>query len=62
MTYGTVEDIAVVRRYLSLDDFREALQQAPPGIIDARSWAYRNIMTGRHPVPPPPQRRIPDSL
>lgn len=61
MTYGTIEDIAVVRRYLSLDDFREALEQAPPGIIDARSWAYWNVMTGRYPVPPLPQRRIPDS-
>ncbi len=61
MTYGTIEDVAVVRRYLSLDDFREALEQAPPGIIDARSWAYWNIMTGRYPVPPLPQRRIPDS-
>jgi hypothetical protein len=61
MTYGTIEDIAVVRRYLGLDDFREALEQAPPGIIDARSWAYWNIMTGRCPVPPLPQRRIPDS-
>lgn len=40
MTYGTLEEIAVVRRYLDLDDFREALEQAPPGIIDERSWAY----------------------
>jgi hypothetical protein len=60
MTYGTVEDIAVVRRYLDLDDFREALERAPPGIIDARSWAYWNVMTGRYPVPPMPRRVIPD--
>jgi hypothetical protein len=60
MTYGTVEDIAVVRRYVGLDDFREALEQAPPGIIDARSWAYWNVMTGRYPVPPMPRRVIPD--
>jgi hypothetical protein len=59
MTYGTVEDIAVVQRYLDLDDFREALEQAPPGIIDARSWAYWNVMTGRYPVPPMPRRVIP---
>ena len=60
MTYGTVEDIAVVQRYLDLDDFREALERAPPGIIDARSWAYWNVMTGRYPVPPMPRRVIPD--
>jgi hypothetical protein len=40
MTYGTLDDIAVVRRYLDLADFREALERAPPGIIDERSWAY----------------------
>lgn len=59
MTYGTIEDIAVVRRYLDLNDFREALEKAPPGIIDRRSWAYWNTVTGRYPVPPAPQRVIP---
>lgn len=34
MSYGTADDIAVVRRHLDLDDFREALDHAPPGIID----------------------------
>ena len=60
MTYGTIEEIAVVRRYVDIADFREALEQAPPGIIDRRSWAYWNIMTGRLPVPPMPERVIPD--
>jgi hypothetical protein len=60
MTYGTAEDIAVVRRYLDLDDFREALERAPPAIIDARPWACWNVMTARHPVPPMPRRITPD--
>lgn len=60
MTYGTSREIAVVRRYLDLDDFREALEHAPPGIIDARSWAYWNAMVGRYPAPPMPRRSIPD--
>jgi len=59
MTYGTLEEIAVVRRYLDLDDFREALEQAPPGIIDERSWAYWNAVVGRYPIPPMPRRIIP---
>ncbi len=59
MTYGTTEEIAVVRSYVELDDFREALEQAPPGIMDERSWAYWNIVTGRYPVPPMPRRIIP---
>jgi len=60
MTYGTVEEIDVVRRYLDMDDFREALDRAPPGIIDPRSWAYWNVMVGRYPPPPMPRRVFPD--
>jgi hypothetical protein len=37
MTYGTLQDLAVIRRYLALDDFREALVHVPPGIMDERS-------------------------
>lgn len=59
MTYGTLDEIKVVRRYLDLSDFREALEQAPPGIIDERSWAYWNTVTGRYPVPPLPRRMFP---
>ena len=58
MTYATAEEIAVVRRYVELDDFREALEHAPPGIMDERSWAYWNVMTGRYPVPPMPRRMV----
>ncbi len=42
MTYGTIEEIVVVERYVDPDDFREALDHAPPGIMDERSWAYWN--------------------
>jgi hypothetical protein len=44
---------------LDLDDFREALEHAPPGIIDERSWAYWNTVIGRYPAPPMPRRIIP---
>jgi hypothetical protein len=60
MTYGTAEDLAVAERYFTQDDFREALDHAPPGIIDPRSWAYWNLKAGRYPPPPMPVRRIPD--
>ena len=59
MTYATVEEIGVVRRYLNLDDFREALDRAPPGVMDERSWAYWNAVTGRYPAPPMPRRILP---
>jgi hypothetical protein len=59
MTYGTADEIAVVRRHVDEEDFREALENAPPGIIDERSWAYWNVMFGRYPVPPIPRRSFP---
>ncbi len=40
MTYGTHEDMKIVRRHISDADFIEALDHAPAGIIDPRSWAY----------------------
>jgi hypothetical protein len=58
MARGTIEEIRVVRRYVKLDDFREALEHAPPGVMDKRSWAYWNTRLGRYPVPPMPQRRL----
>ncbi len=59
MTFTTPSDYAIVRRYVSLDDFRSALEHAPPGVFDIRSWHYWNIVCGRTPVPPLPQRKIP---
>lgn len=56
MTYGTIEDIAVIKRHVGEEGFVEALDKAPPGIIDERSWAYWNIMANRDPIPPMPQR------
>ncbi|MGA7489482.1 MAG: hypothetical protein WBW74_21365 [Xanthobacteraceae bacterium] len=61
MAYGTSEDIALVERHIDPGDLREALKHAPPGIIDARSWAYWNVKFGRYPVPPMPRRVIPET-
>ncbi len=55
---ATHEDMKVIRRYVSDDDFREALDKAPPGIIDHRSWAYWNSKMGRYPPPPLPKRQL----
>ncbi len=57
MTYGTVEDLRALEGLVGLDEFREALDQAPPGVFDARSWAYWNLKCGRSPASPPPVRR-----
>ena len=56
LTYGTHEEIKAVQKQLDPDDLVEAIDNAPPGVFDARSWAYWNVMLGRDPVPPMPQR------
>lgn len=58
MTYARHKDMCVIRNYVSDDDFRTALDHAPPGIIDPRSWAYWNLRMGRYPAPPAPVRRL----
>lgn len=58
MRHATHEEMKALRRYVSDDDFREALDKAPPGIIDPRSWAYWNNLMGRSPPPPMPKRTL----
>lgn len=55
---ATPEDMKILRGFLTDDDFREALDHAPPGIIDERSWAYWNARLGRYPAPPMPKRDL----
>lgn len=56
MASATHEDMQALRGYVSEADFLEALDKAPPGIIDPRSWAYWNSKMGRYPPPPLPKR------
>lgn len=58
MTYGFYEDIQIVRNYLTLEDFAVALEHAPPGVFDPRSWAYWHLICHRHPLPPLPERKL----
>lgn len=60
MTYGTLEEILIAKRYFKDADFQAALDDPPPGIFDMRSWHYWNGVFGRSPVPPLPERIIPD--
>jgi hypothetical protein len=55
---ATHEDMKLVRSFLSDADLSEALDHAPPGIIDPRSWAYWNIKLGRDPAPAMPRRQL----
>jgi len=58
MSHATPEDMRIIRRYVSDEDFREALDHAPPGIIDPRSWNYWHLKLGRYPPPPLPRRQF----
>jgi hypothetical protein len=55
MVFGTVEDLRALHGVVGDDDYREVLEHAPPGIFDARSWAYWHLVCGR-PEPPLPVR------
>jgi hypothetical protein len=55
---ATHEDMKLLRSFLDDEDLRDALDHAPPGIIDPRSWAYWNAKMGRYPAPPMPARRF----
>ena len=58
MTYALHEDMREIRRYVSDDEIRAALDNSPAGIIDPRSWAYWNARMGRYPAPPIPVRKF----
>ena len=56
MVFGSVQDLKVLRGVVGKNDYRVVLEQAPPGIFDARSWAYWNLVCDRQPAPPLPVR------
>jgi hypothetical protein len=56
MVFGTVEDLAALRGIVGMADYGEVLDDAPPGIFDARSWAYWHLVCNRRPEPPLPVR------
>ncbi len=58
MRYATHEDMKAIRAHVSDEDFRRAIDAAPPGIVDPRSWAYWNLLLGRYPAPPMPVRAL----
>lgn len=56
LTYGTPEDTYALRKQLDDEALAKCLDRAPPGIFDARSWAYWNLIIGRNTPPPIPTR------
>ncbi len=58
MTYGTASDLAALEKQERDSLLAEALDHAPPGIFDKRSWAYWNLKLGRNPDGPLPERTL----
>ena len=52
MARATHQDMRALRQYVSDEAFCEALDHAPSGIIEPRSWAYWNSKMGRWPPTP----------
>ena len=59
MTYASDEDIEILRKYFSDDDFKATLGDTVPGIFDQSSWVKWNERYNRIPVSPLPRRQIP---
>lgn len=57
LTFGMPKDVATLRAHVSDVDLAEALEHAPPGIYDGRSWSYWNwMLRGLAQAPPMPRR------
>ena len=54
--FARAADMRVLRQHFSDHAPRHALQHAPPGIIDPRSWAYWHLMLDLAIVPEPTRR------
>lgn len=59
MQLGTPGDVELARRAFGDQAFKVALREAPPGVLDARSWNFWNRFFGILPVPPLPSRPLP---
>ncbi len=58
MALGTWDDVQMARQIWTAEDFRAVLTDAPPGVFDARSWAYWHTVLNVYPLAPLPKRRL----
>ena len=60
MEYGAAADLSVVERYVSDQEFRKVLEDAPAGVFSPEAWTRWHNRFAIEPVPPLPRRRFPD--
>ena len=59
MERASAADMAEIRRHVTDEEFVEAIDAAPPGIVEEPSWSYWNLVVARRSPPPPlPVRRL----
>lgn len=58
LTYGTQSDVAVLRRYVDDHTLSGVMDVLPPGVLDARSWAYWRLILGMDPDVGLPRRMV----
>jgi hypothetical protein len=58
MALGMAEDVRTVRRVMGDPALLDALEHAPPGVMDPKSWNFWHLFFGRRP-PPLPERPLP---
>ncbi|MGD1069797.1 MAG: hypothetical protein ABSB15_06625 [Bryobacteraceae bacterium] len=59
MVYGSPADVAVTGQYVSAEEFRRVLKNAPAGLFTQEVWQKWHEQLGM-PVQPLPRRRFPD--
>jgi hypothetical protein len=59
MAYAREDEIQRIRRHFSVEQFQDALRQAPAGIFDRQSWRYWHKALWMDPEPLPRRPFVP---
>jgi len=57
LTYGVHEDVKALRKFVTDDELRQSMDNAPAGVFDSRSWSYWQLMLFDRFTPPPMPNR-----
>jgi len=60
MVYGSRHDVELVKEYVSPEEFRQALENAPAGVFTQDAWTKWHKQLRIEPIPPLPRRRFPN--
>ncbi len=58
MTYADWDTARATLALVGEGAFKRALENAPAGVFDARSWNYWHLVLKMTPVPPLPERKL----